>query len=306
MEKEKKETKPKLPLLKHDDATLEALLNAGVHFGHQTQRWNPAMRQYIYTSRDGIHIIDLVKTIDHINEAIEAIYNYASKGEVLFVGTKTQSQDIVRDAAVRSKSHFVVNRWPGGLLTNYLVTRKSIKKLNEYVKQFKEGIENRTKKEMLQMKKELERLDILYGGVKMFNKRPACVVVVDPKKGRIAVREAERMKIPVIALADTNASPEMVDHIIPANDDALNSIDFIINKLADTVILANKEVGPEYVAIDFNEIEENIQNMAKILEDKKMHPAGARADRAGEGHRVVRVSREEAKRFEKVIPNKKK
>lgn len=297
MDKEQKSNKPKLPLLEQNDATLEALLNAGVHFGHQTQRWNPAMKPYIYTSRDGIHIIDLIKTIDKLNEAIEAIYEYASKGEVLFVGTKTQAKDFVRAAAINSKSHFVVNRWPGGLLTNYLVTRKSIKKLNDYIRAFKEGIENRTKKEMLGMKVELGRLDLLYGGVKTFNKRPSCVVVIDPKKSRIAVREANRMHVPVIAIADTNASPEMIDHIIPANDDALGSIEFIINRLADTVSLANKGVGPEYVEVNFDEINESIQNMAQKLEEKKSIERYGQPDK--KDHRVVRVSREQAKRFAK-------
>jgi small subunit ribosomal protein S2 len=299
--KETKETKVKLPLLELNDATLETLLNAGVHFGHQTQRWNPAMRQYIYTSRDGIHILDLIKTIAKLNEAIEAVYNYATRGEILFVGTKTQAKDIVRDAAIKSKSHFVINRWPGGLLTNYMVTRKSIKKLNDLIKGFREGIENRTKKELTVMKKDLERLDILYGGVKMFNKRPAAVVVVDPKKSRIAVREANRMGIPVIAIVDTNASPDMVDHVIPANDDALHSLEFIVAKLAEAIELGNKGVGPEFAAVDYAEVEESVQNMAKKLEEKKSQ--GGRPQEEGKGpHRVVRVSREQAKRFAKPAP----
>jgi small subunit ribosomal protein S2 len=236
-----------------------------------------------------------------LNEAIEAVYNYATRGEILFVGTKTQAKDIVRDAAIKSKSHFVINRWPGGLLTNYMVTRKSIKKLNDLIKGFREGIENRTKKELTVMKKDLERLDILYGGVKMFNKRPAAVVVVDPKKSRIAVREANRMGIPVIAIVDTNASPDMVDHVIPANDDALHSLEFIVAKLAEAIELGNKGVGPEFAAVDYAEVEESVQNMAKKLEEKKSQ--GGRPQEEGKGpHRVVRVSREQAKRFAKPAP----
>lgn len=301
--KETKETKVKMPLLELNDATLETLLNAGVHFGHQTQRWNPAMQQYIYTSREGIHIIDLIKTIEKLNEAIEAVYNYASRGEVLIVGTKTQAKDIVREAAIKSKSHFVINRWPGGLLTNYMVTRKSIKKLNDYIKGFREGIENRTKKELIVMKKDLERLDFLYGGVKLFNKRPAAVIVVDPKKSRIAVREAHKMGIPVIGIVDTNASPEMIDHVIPANDDALHSIEFIMSKLVEAIELGNKGVGPEYVAVDYNEVEESVQNMAKKLEEKKSQHGHSHEEGRG-SHRVVRVSREQAKRFAKPAPKK--
>lgn len=300
MEKVKTEEKVKLPLLEQNDATLERMLNAGVHFGHLTQRWNPAMKKYIYTKRDGIHIFDLVKTIESTNTAIEAIFGLAQKGEILFVGTKTQAKDIVREAAIKSKSHFVVNRWPGGLLTNYMVTRKSIKKMNDYIKGFKEGIENRTKKEMLGMKNELERLELLYGGVKMFNKRPAAVVIVDPKKSRIAVREANRMGIPVIAIVDTNASPEGVDYVIPANDDALHSIDMLVNVLADTILLGNKAVGPDYVETDFNEIENNLQNMNKMIEDRKMAVRNGGVTEPGQ-HRVIRVTKEQAGRFAKPI-----
>lgn len=298
MKEEKKETKVKLPLLELNDSTLEELLQAGVHFGHRTQRWDPSMREYIYTSRDGIHVIDLVKTVEKLNEAIEALFEYASKGEVMFVGTKPQIRDVIKNAAIKSHSHFVINRWPGGLLTNYLVTRKSIKKLNDYVKGFKEGIENRTKKELFKMEEELKRLDILYGGVKMFNKRPACVIVVDPKKSQIAVREAKRMNIPVIALVDTNASTNMIDHVIPTNDDAIHAVELIINKLADVIDLANKGVGPEFAEIDYAEVSEAVQNMSKKLEEKKMH-GGVSAEPGKAQPRVIRVSREQAKRFVK-------
>lgn len=294
--KEEKKENVKLPLLEHNDATVEELLKAGVHFGHQTQRWHPSMKQYIYTSRDGVHIIDLVKTIDKLNEAMEALYTYASKGEVLFVGTKTQVKDIVKDVAIRSKSHFVINRWPGGLLTNYLVTRKSIKKLNDYIKGFKEGIENRTKKELLNMKEEMGRLEILYGGVKSFNKKPACVVVVDPKKSGIAVREAKKMGVPVIAIVDTNSSTLNVDHVIPANDDAVHSVEFILNKLADVVLLANKGTGAEYTEVDFNEVDESIQNMAKIIEDRKQTARIGGGEANAGKFRVIRVSREQARK----------
>lgn len=290
-----KEVKVDLPLLKKDESTVKLLLGAGVHFGHQTQRWNPAMKKYIYTSRDGIHIIDLLQSIDGLNEAVEAIYEYARKGEILFVGTKTQAQDVIRDAATRSKSHFIINRWPGGFLTNYLAMRKSIKKINDLIKSFKEGIENRTKNEMMQIKKELERLEFLYGGVKNFNKRPSCVVVVDSKRSRIVIKEAQKMSIPVIAIVDTNSSPEGVKHVIPANDDAIKSIEFIINKLADIVLIGNGGKGVEYAPVDFTEIEDNIQNMARIIAEKKMSRS-THDPKAGD-HMIFRVSREQAKKF---------
>jgi small subunit ribosomal protein S2 len=301
MEKEKEIVKKpiQLPLLELNDATLEELLKAGVHFGHKTQRWHPSMKEFVYTSRDGIHIIDLIKTVEQLNKAIEALADYASKGEIMFVGTKPQIRDIIKEAAIRSKAHFVINRWPGGLLTNYMVTRKSIKKLNDYIKGFREGIENRTKKELVKMKEELKKLDVLYGGVKVFNKRPAAIIVVDPKKSRIAVREAKRMNIPVIAIVDTNSSTEMVDHVIPANDDAVHSVEMIIKKLADVVALANEGVGPEYYEIDFNEVDESVQNMSKKLEEKRTQGSSYNAEPGKGQPRVIRVSREQAKKYVK-------
>lgn len=296
MKKNKEKKQIKLPLLELNDVTIDQLLKAGVHFGHRIQRWNPSMKPYIYTVKDGIHIIDLVKTVEKLNEAIEAIYNYASRGEVIFVSTKPQHRDTVKNAAINSRSHFVINRWPGGLLTNYMVTRKSIKKLNDYVKGFREGIENRTKKELLKMKRELKRLDVLYGGVKMFNKRPACLVVVDPKKSNIAVKEAKKMNIPVVALADSNAPIDMIDHVIPANDDAVRSVELIINRLSETISLANRGIGPEYYEISFEEIDEAIRNMSKKLEEKRLH--GDLANKDGKNQpRVIRVTREQAKKL---------
>jgi small subunit ribosomal protein S2 len=297
--KEEKAKKPNLPLLEASEAVLEELLSAGVHFGHKTQRWHPSMREYIYTSRDGIHIIDLIKTIEMLNQAIEAAYEYATKGEILIVGTKHQVRELVQNAAIESKSHFVNNRWAGGLLTNYLVTRKSIKKLNDYIKAFREGIENRTKKELVKMKEELGRLDALYGGVKMFNKRPAAVIVIDPKKSRIAVKEANKMNIPVIALTDTNASTEGITHIIPANDDAISSVEFILKKLVEAIKLGNKGVGPEFIPVDYAEVDDSIQNMAKKLEEKKMASKSGVDSSSKGGPRVIRVSREQAKKFVK-------
>lgn len=296
---EEKNTNIKLTLVEATDATMEELLKAGVHFGHRTQRWHPSMKEYIYTSREGVHIIDLVKTIDKLNEAIEAVAGYASRGEILFVGTKQQIREAVKNAAIKSKSHFVTNRWAGGLLTNYMVTRKSIKKLNDYIRGFREGIENRTKKELVKMKEELVKLDNLYGGVKMFNKRPSALFIVDPKKSQIAVREANKMGIPVIAIVDTNASTAGVSHVIPANDDAIHSVEFIIEKLVDAILAANNGVGVEFAEIDYAEVEDSIQNMSKKLEDRKM-AAKTGVDTSGKGGpRVIRVSREQAKRFVK-------
>lgn len=304
MKEEKTKQNIKLPLVELNDASIEVLLKAGLHFGHRTQRWHPSMKEYIYTSRDGIHIIDLVKTVENLNNAIEALYQYASRGEVLFVGTKQQIKDLVKDAAVKSKSHFVVNRWPGGLLTNYMVTRKSIKKLNDYIRSFKEGIENRTKKELMDMKVELGRLDNLYGGVKNFNKRPACIVAIDAKKSLIAIREAYKMNIPVIAVVDTNSSTEMVNHVIPANDDAISSVEYVLNKLVETILLANEGKGVEYSEVNMEEIDESIQNMSKKLEEKRLSRLVHSAEPSKGQPRVIRVSREQVKKFVKQSPKK--
>lgn len=297
MENKQNETKKvKLPLVELNDSTLETLLNSGVHFGHQTQRWDPRMKDYIYTTRDGIHIIDLIKSVQKLNEAIEAAYNYSTKGEIIFVGVKPQAKEVVKKYAQEAKSHFVINRWPGGLLTNYLVTRKSIKKLNDYIKGFKEGIENRTKKELLKMREELSKLDFLYGGVKMLNKKPACLIALDTKKSAIAIREAHKMGIPVIAIVDTNASPEYVDHVIPANDDAISSLEFIAGKLAEAIRLGNEGNGIEYFEVNFDEVDQNIQNMSKMLEDKKKTQRYGAETEGGNKPRVIRVSREQMNR----------
>lgn len=290
-------------LLKNDDATVLTLLKAGVHFGHKTQKWHPSMKKYIYTESKGIHIIDLVKTIEKFNEAAKALFKYSSSGLVIFVGTKPQAKDIVKAAAIRSKSFFVVHRWPGGLLTNMSMTIKSIKKLSELLSSFRFGIENRTKKELLLMKTELQRLFNLYGGLRGLNKKPSCLVVVDAKKSRIAIREANKIGIPVIAMVDTNSSTEMIDHVIPSNDDAIGSIELIINRLADVVLLANKGRGAEYEDVNMNEITELINNMAKTIELRKKSMLKEDTALVKNGYRkpkVIRVTREQVKKVVKI------
>lgn len=290
-------------LLEENESTIEELLGYGVHFGHKTQKWHPSMKQYIYTQRDGIHIIDLIQTINKINEALTALGEYAKKGEILFVGTKPQAKESVKSTAIKTKSHFICNRWPGGLLTNFDVTLASIKKLAGLRQQFQEGIQNRTKKEMLQMKKELERLEYLYAGVKQIKRKPACLIVVDPKNSRIAVREAYQMNIPVIALVDTNSPVKLVTHVIPTNDDSVNAINFVINKLGDVVLHANEGRGVDYDPVDFKQIDQVIENMSQVIQERKNMSQST--NRPGQqqqgGPKTVRVSREDAKRFHKAI-----
>lgn len=223
--------------------TILDLLEKGVHFGHEVKRWNPKMSEYIYTKRGGIHIIDLAKTLQNLEIALKFLKQSSQGGEILFVGTKRQASDIIKEAAIRSGSHYIINRWAGGLLTNYGVVRKSIHRLVELEKQLASGVENRTKQEIAWMKKEYERLTRLYEGVKHLSSKPAAIVVVDSKRERIPVKEARKSGIKIVALADTNANPDNIDYIIPGNDDALGSIELIVNLLATAVAEGNEGKG---------------------------------------------------------------
>jgi small subunit ribosomal protein S2 len=221
--------------------SMKALLEAGVHFGHQTRRWNPKMAKYIYTSRNGIHIIDLQKSSDLIDEAYKALFDIASEGgKVLFVGTKKQTQDPIKEAAERSGQYYVNQRWLGGTLTNFKTIKKSIKKLQDLYKMQEDGtFDVLPKKEVINLKKEMARLEKFLGGIKDMKKVPEALFIIDPRKERNAILEARRLDIPVFGIVDTNCDPDEVDYVIPANDDALRSVRLIVNKLADAVIEAS-------------------------------------------------------------------
>lgn len=279
-----------LPYLESNEATIELLLKLGAHFGHQAQRWHPSMKEHIYTERNGIHIIDLVKTIDNFNKALDHLYEYAKRGEILFVSTKPQLRELVKNAAIKSKSHFVINRWPGGLLTNYQMSQKSVKKFNEMVSSFYQGIHNRTKKEMLKMVDHIRRLEFLYGGLRSFNKKFSCVVVIDPKLSKIAVKEASVSGIPVVAIADTNSPTTNINHIIPCNDDAIGPVEFLLERIADTILLGNQGKGVEYKPVNFDELTELANNMNKNLD---------KTDQAGQNKRVIRVTKEQVSKIVK-------
>jgi small subunit ribosomal protein S2 len=221
--------------------SMKALLEAGVHFGHQTRRWNPKMARYIYTSRNGIHIIDLQKSSDLIDKAFKALFDIAAAGgSVLFVGTKKQSQDPIKEAAKRSGQYFVTQRWLGGTLTNFKTIKRSIKKLHDLYKMEADGtFDVLPKKEVIGLRKDMARLEKFLGGIKDMRKVPNALFIVDPRKERNAILEARRLNIPVFGIVDTNCDPDEVDYIIPANDDALRSVRLIVNKMADAVIEAN-------------------------------------------------------------------
>jgi small subunit ribosomal protein S2 len=214
------------------------LLMAGSHFGHLTRRWNPKMKKYIFMERNGIYIIDLKKTLECLQQACEAIIQIVKTGEkVLFVGTKKQSKDIIRAEAVRCGMFYVKERWLGGTLTNFTTVRKSIKRLKNFEKMGTDGTYDKiTKKEILQIEREKEKLEKVLGGIKEINKLPGLLFIIDPKKESIAVREAARLNIPIVALIDTNADPDLVDYPIPGNDDAFKSINLITRTIADAVL----------------------------------------------------------------------
>ena len=222
--------------------SMKQLLEAGVHFGHQTRRWNPKMAPYIYTERNGIHIIDLQKSVGMVDTAYEAIKNIvANGGTILFVGTKKQAQEAVKDEAIRSGMYYVNERWLGGMLTNFKTIKSRIAKLKEYEKMSEDGtFDVLPKKEVIQIKKAWEKLEKNLGGIKEMKKLPDAIFVVDPKKERICIQEAHTLDIPVIGIADTNCDPDELTYVIPGNDDAIRAVKLIVAKIADAVIEANQ------------------------------------------------------------------
>jgi small subunit ribosomal protein S2 len=226
---------------------LNELLEAGVHFGHQTRRWNPKMKNFIFAERNGIHIIDLRKTLDRLNRAQQAVRDVVLKGDrILFVCTKRQLRGIVEQEAERSGSLFVTERWLGGMLTNFQTIRKQIRRLKELERgQEENAFEFYTKKERLLLDREREKLEKYFQGVKDMGRLPGAIFVVDARRETIAVKEAHRLGIPVIAIADTNADPDLIDFPIPGNDDAIRSVGLITQSIADAVEAARQEVPEE-------------------------------------------------------------
>ena len=228
------------------------LLEAGVHFGHNTRRWNPKMKEYIYEERNGIYIIDLTKTEKLVEEAYQALYTIAQNGgKVLFVGTRKQTQDVIKEEATRANMFYVDQRWLGGTLTNFKTIKKSIAKLFRYEQMAEDGtFEVLPKKEVILIKKEQEKLEKNIGGIKNLKSIPDALVVVDPKTEHNAVLEARKLNIPIFGLVDTNCDPEDVDYVIPANDDAIRSVKLIVATLANAVVEANGGTPIEVVFTD--------------------------------------------------------
>ena len=253
---------------------MKQLLEAGVHFGHQTRRWDPKMAEYIFQARNGIHIIDLQKTSKKLDEAYNFIKEQAEEGkDILFVGTKKQAQECVKEAAIKCGMFYVDQRWLGGMLTNY----KTIQKRVERLKKLEEMRDNGTfdllpKKEVINLKKEMDKLERNLGGIKEMKRLPGAIFIVDPKKERIAILEARKLNIPIVGLIDTNCNPEDVDYPIPGNDDAIRAVKLITDVMANAVIEgrqgemlednSNEEVQEE-AATDAKDMEEVVAESAE-------------------------------------------
>ena len=225
--------------------SMKQLLEAGVHFGHQTRRWNPKMAKYIFTERNGIYIIDLQKTVKKVDEAYAFLRDIAAEGKsVLFVGTKKQAQEAIKEEALRANMFYVNERWLGGMMTNFQTIQKRVNRLKELEAMEADGtFEVLTKKEVLGLRHEMEKLEKYLGGIKEMNKLPGALFVVDPRKERIAVAEARKLNIPIVAIVDTNCDPDEIDYVIPGNDDAIRAVKLMTGRMADAIMEGRQGEG---------------------------------------------------------------
>ena len=252
--------------------TMKALLEAGVHFGHQTRRWNPKMAPYIFGSRNGIHIIDLQKTLRMANESYDFMRELAAAGgRVLFVGTKRQARDAVKEEASRAGQYYVNHRWLGGMLTNFQTVQQSVRKMKELKRKKEEGIFDLiTKKEALKLQNDLDKLERTLGGVEEMTHLPDCLFVIDVQKEELAVKEAQKLGIPVVAVVDSNCNPTGIDYVVPGNDDAIRAVRLFCSKIADAIIegtetfhLENAEDGADIIEQMANQVEEAVEAPAE-------------------------------------------
>ncbi|MCL2739678.1 MAG: 30S ribosomal protein S2 [Oscillospiraceae bacterium] len=242
---------------------MKQLLEAGVHFGHQTRKWNPKMSRFIYAERNGIHILDLAKTAQQIENCYAFMRDVAAGGKsILFVGTKKQAQEVVKDEAEKTGMHYVNARWLGGMLTNFKTIRRRIDRLTQLEKMEADGtFDMLTKKEVMSLNKERARLENYLGGIREMKELPGAVFVVDPRKEHIAIREARKLGIPIIGICDTNCDPDEVDHVIPANDDAVRAVKLIVETMAKSIVEAREgvmeaEKQPEAMSVEEAAMEE--------------------------------------------------
>ena len=248
---------------------MKQLLEAGVHFGHQTRRWDPRMAEYIFQARNGIHIIDLQKASKKIDEAYEFIKEQVEEGKtVLFVGTKKQAQECMKEAAIKSGMYYVDQRWLGGMLTNFDTIQKRIQRLKELETMEQDGtFDVLPKKEVIILKKEMEKLEKNLGGIKDMNELPGVIFLVDPKKERIAVLEAKKLGIPTVGIVDTNCNPEDLDYPIPGNDDAIRAVKLIADVMANAVIEGKQ--GESFETVEEQDVSEEAESMEQVVSESE-------------------------------------
>ena len=248
---------------------MKQLLEAGVHFGHQTRRWDPRMAEYIFQARNGIHIIDLQKASKKIDEAYEFIKEQVEEGKtVLFVGTKKQAQECMKDAAIKSGMYYVDQRWLGGMLTNFDTIQKRIQRLKELETMEQDGtFDVLPKKEVIILKKEMEKIEKNLGGIKDMTELPGVIFLVDPKKERIAVLEAKKLGIPTVGIVDTNCNPEDLDYPIPGNDDAIRAVKLIADVMANAVIEGKQ--GESFETVEEQDVSEEVESMEQVVSESE-------------------------------------
>ena len=279
--------------------SMSYLLEAGVHFGHQTKRWNPKMKEYIYNSRDDIYIIDLQKTVEKLEEAYAALTKIVSDGgKVLYVGTKKQASDVCREEAIRSNMYYMTERWLGGTLTNFRTIRRRIKRLEDIENMEKDGtFEKLPKKEVIGLRKEYEKLNKNLCGIREMTKLPQAVIIVDSIKEESAIREAKKLGIPVFGIIDTNCDPDMVDYVIPGNDDAVRAIKVVLGSLTNAIVEVNGGTIIDYVTEDDNKKSAKFEKKDVKKENKKEHKSNEK-----ETKNVEKEVKEEPKKEEKIEP----
>jgi small subunit ribosomal protein S2 len=248
--------------------TVRELLEAGAHFGHETKRWNPNYAEFIYTKRDKFHIIDLEKTLKKFKEALEFIQKVAPKGNILIVGTKRQARDIVREEAIRCGAHFVINRWVGGTISNFPRISKSIEKLRKIEEKLKGDVKKYTQQQLAVLRREWARYDRLFGGIKKLEKLPDVVIIIDAKYEKMTVRELKSAKIPIIAVVDSNTNPKGIDYPIPANDDAIKSVELLVKYISDAILKGNRGRGVRHEFEDLSMVGIKKSDIKKVKSEE--------------------------------------
>lgn len=241
-----------------DALSIENLLRSGVHLGHESRRWNPRMSKYIYARKNGIDIIDVTKTFEQLQKAVNFLVDISSKGNVLILGTKKQASDLVKSAAIQAGAHYINKRWVGGFFSNFKVVSQSIKKLNFLEETFERGVQDRTKYEVMLLKRNWSRLHRLFQGVKSMNSLPMAIIIIDVNYEFPAVVDAKKMGIPIVGVVDTNSDPELVDYVIPANDDSVMSISTILGILSKAILNGNKGKGVHHQIKDYSNVDVKI------------------------------------------------